>query len=151
MSIKTWSQKFNDINAKSRIFKFLKYFSILCILTLGCKKRPFDYRNKYCGNYDFHYIEIPWTSINGNLSPNEGSYTGKVYYEKKANGDIILINYKGNITLTFAIDRQGKIVGCGGTGQFEKHKSVAFEHKTSSCSSGGLGAGYNYTVTGTKK
>lgn len=131
--------------------KYFKYIIISFTIIIGCEKIPFDFRNKYCGNYDFEYRVIPWTTTNGFFPAIEGTYSGKVYYEKKAEADIILINFEENITFSFTINRQGKIISCGGSGQFQKRKSVTFEYETSSCPAAGHGGGYNYTVTGVKK
>ncbi len=131
--------------------KILKYFLVLSILTIGCEKTPFDYRNKFCGLYDFRYTAISWTSTNGYYSAIDGTYSGKVFYDKKASPDQIIINFTDSRTVIFAIDRQGKATGCGGSGQFEKRKAVTFQYETSSCPGGGHGGGTNYTVTGTRK
>jgi hypothetical protein len=81
---------------------------IMAALVLSCDKRPFDYRNKFCGTYDFVYIKVPWTVNNGPSPAIEGTYQGKVYYDKKSEKDQILINYNDDETLTFTIDRTGK-------------------------------------------
>jgi len=132
------------------IRKTFKYLSFLIILVIGCSKKPIDYRNKFCGTYDFIYTEIPWTINNGFSPPIEGKYTGTVYYNIKEDNDIIYINFKWGLTSEYRINKQGDISGCGGNGHFQKRKSVTFEYGTSSCG-GGHGGGYYYTVTGTKK
>jgi hypothetical protein len=112
---------------------------IICLFIFGCKKHPFDYRNKFIGNYNFSVNEYTW--IMG--GPNwDTTYTfhGKITYGSSDN--TVLISYCKDCSCEFTIYEDGTL---GNSGKFDSPKQVSF-----SLHSGGLGGGWGNNVTGNK-
>jgi hypothetical protein len=133
---------------KGIIFLFLS----LIIISSGCKKKLFDYRNKYTGDYNFVYSYSSWTLSLGVYESDTIYYSGKVYYDKKSKG-IIKINYTSNATLELQINKNGDLsLQCGTTiGKFENKNKLTLNYSTNSCPGGGLGGGSNFSITGIKQ
>jgi hypothetical protein len=90
--------------------KFLIFILIIALLVpqSGCKKRLFDYRNKYVGDYA---ITTTVGTLNGGVyTEEEFTYHGKVYYNKKEQkkGWIVIVYNEGEECHT-SIDRKGKV------------------------------------------
>jgi hypothetical protein len=113
----------------------------------SCKKIPFDYRNKYWGDWNFHYTSCEWDN-NGNIKNGTGDYKGSITYDKKEK-EKILINFIDSITVTFGVDKAGNLSGCGVEGTFDSKKKLFFTYRGNACN-GILGWGVNYAVTGEK-
>lgn len=121
-------------------------------MTISCKKRPFDYRNKYLGSFTFNYsIEDCDKASNPPCMNESGVYAGKIFYEKNDERDVIRINFAPNWSGRFRIDKNGNFKGCGITGKFEGKNSVSFVEIGSSVCTLALGSSYSYTVSGTKQ
>jgi hypothetical protein len=135
--------------------KHLKYFYILFILIIeffsGCKKIPFDDRNKYYGDWKFTYTYHSWRYGQGVSSPITEEYEGKIVYDKnEKNKRSIVITCASYITMSFDLNENGTIVGCGASGKFTDKRNVSFTYSTSACSYA-LGGGTDYTFIGVKK
>jgi hypothetical protein len=131
---------------KAKLSIIIILFSAL--LNFSCEKRPFDFRNKYLGNYDFVYSYSKWQL---NLGVYDTiSYTGKVYYDDR---DEISLDYNPNLTWVLGIDKDGNLsLPCGVTiGKFENKNNLVLDYTTNTCGGGGLGGGSNYHIVGKKK
>lgn len=123
---------------------------ILILTSLSCKKLPFDYRNKYIGDYNFVHSYSSWTVNQGTYASGTDNYSGRVYYDLKSK-EYIKFEYNNSI-LELKVSRKGKLtLPCGApAGEFTSDNSVTINYSTSTCS-GALGGGTNISVTGTKK
>jgi len=120
------------------------------LVIIGCKKIPFDDRNKYIGNYHFIYNYYSWSG--STMSPvTYEEYDGRVYYNKSESKDIIKIEFAPDKIFEFTYEEGGTINICGGSGLFATKKDVSFEYLSSSCPGSGLGGGIKYNVIGQKK
>lgn len=73
---------------------------ILCVSMLaisGCKKIPGDFRNEYWGTYFFTY-DCYLLDNGGQIGPkvHTGGCEGKIYYEKKAATNSLIIEMNDN-------------------------------------------------------
>jgi hypothetical protein len=119
-------------------------FGIFLINSYGCKKTPFDYRNKYVGDWD---ITTKWSSFNMlDSTRNHGqySYVGEVWYDDEGK---IKIKCSDSQTYDFDISEEGKlsILGFNAYGEFRDDNNLEFY-----VSSGGMGGGTSSTVVGIK-
>ena len=62
--------------------KFLSIFlfSVLILLSSGCKKNPFDHRTKYLGDYDFTNSWSSWSMIGPSTASGVAYSVGRVEY-----------------------------------------------------------------------
>ena len=118
--------------------KFIILFC--CLIMFGCKKNPFDYRNKYLGNYNFVVHETAWVLAIGTTLDTTFSYNGKVSYGSDEH--TVLINFSKNVSIEPVIYEDGYLEVYG---EFESTKRVSFGFR-----SGGLGGGSTWNVTGEK-
>jgi hypothetical protein len=137
------------MNLLSKYFTFLL---LILFLISACEKIPFDWRNKYVGNYKFTYQEQNMSGCPFSAdSITSGEYNGKIYYNGKKDGkDDLHIIFAGNTEVVTTLDVNDSIKGdCSGTlrGKFQDKKSVNFTVFTpcfTHCSH------TSYTVTGKK-
>ena len=133
---------------KKSILIFTSVF--LLSIIFGCEKIPFDFRNKYVGDYEFEYSYSSWQINIGVYETDTINYSGKVYYDEKGK---IKINYNPNLTLDLDIDKNGTLsLECGAEiGEFDDDENLTLNYSSNSCGSNGLGRGTNYKIIGTKK
>lgn len=132
---------------KRKLKKPVNHFSLVLALVLllgnSCEKSPFDYRNKWVGDWQLSYDVYTF----GDFS--EDTYTEKVRIEKTKDGEMgKALEING---FTFGVDKEGSLSMRQGKGQdvskvgnIDKDK-LNFEVNTSINSPGVL-----YTVTGTR-
>jgi hypothetical protein len=144
------------------------YFCLLIFIvpSSSCKKRLFDYRNKYLGNWDFtsaiHYCTKD--ILNGAILACYDTvikYTGEVRYitgaSKSDEIDLHYISrsysrYWGDGKLGARVDKKGNLrhanpeSGSSASGKFENKKTVSFIRTYD-----GWGGAYTATVNGTRK
>ncbi|WP_343637386.1 hypothetical protein [Fluviicola sp.] len=120
---------------------------ILAISLPGCKRKLFDYRNKYIGNYqltyDFHYWEM-----GGITKDTSVVYKGKVKYGEK--GSVKIDWYDGSEYI-FDVSKKGAISKCNQSiGTMErKHFELSFTDDV--CGTGPMGSNYTVTLSGNKE
>jgi hypothetical protein len=124
---------------------------VLAAVTGGCKKIPFDKRNKYLGDYHFTNSYFTWNITPYQSPTTTAEYDGKVSYDKKSNKNVIDIEFAPSLVYRFEINDNGEITICGGGGKFENKNKVTFDYSSHSCPGNGLGGGIVYSVTGDKK
>ncbi len=118
------------------LFSFLLFFA-------SCKKRLFDSRNKYIGEYQFSVQKNSWVTGISNTS-TAYLYSGNITY-----GSIrkdILINFSDNASLEVEIQDDNTWFAHKTNGKFESNSKVIFI-----ATIGGLGAADSYSVEGIKK
>lgn len=121
------------------------------MLTGACKKRPFDYRNKYQGVWRFTYTYYKWSVYKGEAELLTDEFRGRVYYDpKEQKRDELLVEFSEEFTSVITLDKKGKFEGCGGKGEFKDKKSVSFEYISNGCSRT-YSSGTSYTVSGKKE
>lgn len=111
--------------------RFLTFIFLVVVLAAqsGCKKRLFDYRNKYVGNYAI--TTTVHTMTDGVSTYEEIIYQGKVYYDKKEHGKgELVIVYDDGKECTTIINRKGKVVFKYHWGEFLDRDtfSIGFEN-----------------------
>ena len=126
----------------------MKYLSVLLLLTIGCKKRLIDYRNKYCGTWEFNY-QYQYSGQGIYQPTTQGSANCEIYYLKHGPREVIYFNFQ-NIDTVYTVEKNGNLFGCGSNGQFDSRKKMHFTYSSSSCT-GGIGGTHSYTITATKK
>ena len=123
------------------IFFFLGIFSVI-----SCNKKPFDYRNKYIGEWNF---SIEYSSFNMGNSPSIYDlveYLGEITYGEEDNN--VIIKYSKNNSVTLTIDKNGIFYDlptryCNGT--------IVSDNIDLYLRWGGLGGGTSHKITGYKK
>jgi len=121
------------------------------LLVIGCKKKLFDYRNQYVGDWKFSYIIAnDVRTYAPRCDTLKGEYSGKISYEKSAAKGVLYIEYAPDASYSYNIDKAGNFTDCAASGKFNNSKSVTFVWTTRWECGGGHGVG-SYTVTGTRK
>ncbi len=120
-------------------------FGVFLINSYGCKKTPFDYRNKYLGDWD---LTTKWSTFNMSDSTSdhgEYSYVGEVWYDDERKIKIRTSDFQTN---DFDISEDGKlsILGSNAYGEFSDDNNLEFY-----VSYGGMGGGGASSVVGIKK
>lgn len=144
-----------DHKYKIELAKQVKYLLILSVFVAihfsGCKKIPFDNRNKFCGKWKFSYSYYSWTYGVGTYGNESGNYDGQITYDRKdENKNSIIINYAPGLTATFELFNDNNLKSCGGDGKFINKKFISFNISSSQCDLA-MGGGTYYTVNGTKQ
>ncbi len=133
-----------------------KIISISFILAafLSCKKIPFDYRNKFIGDYVFtkqykffyppnNFIDTIYPAkFNGYIHYGKESHQIEIYYDDFINS----IGDKEKLITQVYITRDGVFGGNSPTGKFTNQNELAFAFSTTAL--GGVGG---TTYTGKKK
>jgi|GEM_PF-2041076 len=128
----------------SLIIKIIKsiIFVSCCLIILGCKKHPFDYRNKFLGDYHFSIAISSWDPANGSY---DTTYTndGKIWYGSNQNS--ILISFSGGESTELTIYEDGTLEANNCTGEFESLRKLKYQ-----CTYQSPAAHSYYGVTGEK-
>jgi hypothetical protein len=140
------------MNTKIKFCDWIFLFLFLILVNFSsCKKLPFDYRNKYVGTWNFHYISKTWSANNSifQSTSDTGNYEGKIFYSlTELKRDYITVEFSPNKKVDIKIDKQGNFSECS-TGNFSDNNSISFSYNSSKCG-GGLGGGHIHKVSGTK-
>lgn len=135
---------------KSTSYYFITASVICSLLFFGCNKKPFDYRNKVWGEWDFHYNTYSWTFNTGVYNQQIGDFKGMITYDRKdKSGNTILVNYMDGTTTQLELTKQGNLECCGGSGNIKDNKTISFSTATNFCNFA-MGGGTNIYVTGKK-
>ncbi|MCO5260363.1 MAG: hypothetical protein M9916_09485 [Crocinitomicaceae bacterium] len=129
--------------------KFTNIFIAIVLTTvlLGCKKKLFDYRNNYLGEYQitYHYSYWKMGNITGDTTIN---YIGQINYGDKGN---IKIDWYDGTEYEFTVSKYGTITKClSKLGTINK-KNFELSFTDDLCGPGPLGANYTITLTGNKQ
>lgn len=118
------------------------------IFIIGCKKEPFDYRNKFLGDWEFKVerTELNTDSI-GYYYHDYFTYVGQIKYG--SNDDELLIEYSDDNSIMLKIDKEDVLSNfpthyC--SGEFDGKDRIHLYLKW-----GGLGGGVTHIVDGEKK
>jgi hypothetical protein len=133
--------------------KMKKYVNLLWVLLLmivliGCKKEPFNYRNKFLGDWKFNVerFELNTDSI-GYYYHDSLTYFGQIKYGNSK--DQIHIEYSNDNSVNLTIDKENILSNFPSqycSGAFEGHEKLHLYLKW-----GGLGGGINHIVDGEKQ
>jgi len=129
----------------SGIFQISIIFIVITLM-YSCEKKPFNYRNKYIGNWEF---TTNITEVNlhgeGSIVENTVAYLGLISYDSK---EQLKINFLDNMEVYVEVDKNGIISAYKdlGNGVFTSKKIMEYSLKR-----GGLGAWINYKISGIKK
>jgi len=128
------------------LIPFICFIAIL-VAFVACKKEPFNYRNKYIGDWKFtvNRREFNIDSI-GHSESETIVYDGIIKYGE--HGNQLVIEYYPNQSITVAIDKEGAL------SEFPRYCSGEFGGSNVlklSLYYGGLGGGISYSVYATKK
>ena len=111
-------------------------------LSYGCEKHPFDYRNKFIGDYDFSVHKNVW-DVTGVDIDTYYNYSGKISY---GSGDhLVKIKFLDDTETDCRLFEDGSLKFNSTRGEFVSTKNVQF---SSDYRSGG--GGTKYFVSGEK-
>jgi hypothetical protein len=116
----------------------------------NCNKVPFDFRNKYIGDWSFEIKASGFNMADSSTFNYTESYDGEVKYGVA--DDAVIIKYGDNSTesLDFKIDKRGNLSGFPssyyGSGEFESRKKLSI-----TITGGGHGGGWTKVINGDKK
>ena len=113
------------------------------VTLISCKKRPFDYRNKYLGIYDFTVYQSSFDRRIGEVS-GVLKYRGEITYGKEHS--TILIHYLEDSFVELTLEKDGTLSERRVSGEFEDKKKIRFVMY-----SGGMGGGAFWEITGEKE
>jgi hypothetical protein len=89
------------------------------MLTLACKKRWFDYRNKYQGDWTFNY-KIITCDVVGTCDTLIGQHKGRIFYDNQTMlRDEMEMEYTPELSRRFAINEDGLYKNCELHGGFK--------------------------------
>jgi len=131
-----------------KTYKWMFWVVFGLVIINGCKKKPFNYRNKYVGDWEFT-VEI--TEVNtdslGYYYHDTISYVGEIYYGNE--DDELLITYTDKNSITLKIDREEILSGFPtkySSGAFDGNEKIKLYLRW-----GGLGGGITHSISGVKK
>jgi len=132
------------MSKKINIFLSILLGAVLVFGNLSCEKKLFNYRNKYCGDWEFEVVSVTYNEQDSTSSTSTETYNGEIKYGEESNE--LLVTYLDNRSITIVVNKEGEISGSFSLdGSFESKKEVDFRFRT------GTGfAGVNYTVVGDK-
>lgn len=122
-------------------------FIFFCFSILSCKKTPFDYRNKFTGNYNFTIQEHSVYGIFP-VTVHDTTYTNEGKIEIGSDENDVLISPQ-NISLQATIYEDGTLSGYynnNGKGEFSSTKEMKYTFGNYS-----PGGSTTFTITGTKE
>ena len=135
----------------SRSSTFISFAFLLLFVLPACKKQVFDYRNKYIGNWNFHYYSTSFNASGTGIQSysDSGDYQGSISYTpfQKSSKNYLIIQFSPSQQINAELDKQGNFKACT-EGAFSDERSISFKY--SGCG-GLLGSGTTYYVTGTKQ
>lgn len=113
----------------------------------ACKRKLFDYRNKYLGDYQITYHYNYW-EMGGITKDTTITYSGEVNYGSK--GEVKIDWYDGS-EYAFNVSKKGAISKCNNSiGTMErKHFELSFTDDV--CGTGPMGSNYTVTLSGDKE
>jgi len=118
---------------------------IFILLFYGCEKHPFDYRNKFIGDYNFSVHKIVWITT-GEVTETNYKCSGDISYG--SGDDFVKINFLDNTDVIAQLFEDGSLIYYHIKGEFESTKNVCFiiEYR-----SGGGGTIFNVSGVKTKR
>jgi hypothetical protein len=134
--------------------KYLVLFFVFLLSMYSCKKKLFDYRNKYVGEYNFsgyNFVKgitaesvdtIFFNQINGELS-----------YDRQLERDKMNLFIEDVISIEFTLNKSGSMSVCSEEGIIDEDYSLSVSFDKYICDYGKplLGGKHIYTITGKKK
>ena len=130
----------------------LSYFlaGLMILLFSGaCEKKIVDRRNKYAGDWQFHYT-VRSTSLGNAELITSGEYTGRIFYDgKKDKKHILHLEFSKDWDEEFEIDKNGALIQCEKRGEFESEKSLNIIGTSAGCHTR-LGGEISYTISGSR-
>jgi len=85
--------------------KHIFFVLFFCLVIFGCKKHPFDYRNKFLGNYKFNVHK--YDSEGGITTLDTTIYNGEITYGSDKN--TIYITYSKNSHFETSLNEDGQL------------------------------------------
>lgn len=134
--------------------KYLVLFFVFLLSLYSCKKKLFDYRNKYVGEYSFsgyNFVEgvtgesvdtVFFNQINGELS-----------YDRQLEGDKMNLFIEDVISIEFTLNKSGSMSVCSEDEIIDEDCNLSVSLDKYICDYGKpqLGGKHIYTITGEKK
>jgi len=125
------------------------YWLLLGLLIFtNCKKEPFNYRNKFLGEWEFKVDRTEFnTDSVGYYYHDSLTFFGKIKYG--TNDDEILIEYSNDNSIMLKIDKENILSNFPShycNGEFDGKEKIHLYLRW-----GGLGGGVTHTIDGEKK
>lgn len=128
-----------------------KIIFLIAIATtfIACEKSPFDYRNKYVGNYNFTNIYTDVDSV-WTISNTTSVFLGKVKTEGDNN---MIIEFEADKSQSLRIDNDGNVYNSCDTyiGRFESESSFQAVLNKQSCTAIVLEGSTSVAIVGDRK
>src|SRR5436190_1541386 len=100
--------------------KLISLMLLLMFFTLACKKRWFDYRNKYQGDWTFDYTIIRCDAAGGDCDTMVGKHKGRIFYDNQTMmRDEMEMEYAPDISRRFTVNEDGLYKDCELHGGFK--------------------------------
>ena len=131
-------------------------FPVILMLSLffTCKKKMFDYRNKYVGEYSFSGYTYTIGRISGNSDTTYfENIDGELSYDKKGEKGTMNLFVENLIFKEFTIDKSGNINLCLSKTTIDNDYTFEITYDKIICDDGSpaMGGKEMYTITGKKK
>jgi hypothetical protein len=120
---------------------------VVLLVAIGCKKKPFDYRNKFIGRWSFRVERTEFnTDSVGYYYHDTINYTGEINYGE--NDDEIRINYSSSKEISLKMSKENVLTNfpthyC--SGEFDGKDKIHLYLRW-----GGLGGGVSHIINGEK-
>jgi len=115
-----------------------------------CRKKPFDRRNKYTGDWQFHYTMRSTTMGNKELVTS-GDYKGRIFYDGgKDKQHLVHLELAKDWEEEFELDADNYLIQCEKRGKFTSEKSLSIIGSSAGCHTH-LGAEISYTISGSRQ
>ena len=122
----------------------------LLVAAVSCEKKPFDYRNKYTGEYDLIYKYNAWNFNSGITEETTAEYEGEISYSKKGSADNLLLEVENGHKIEMRVDKNGRLTfACGANVGMFTGKTLQLDFSSQSCG-GGMGQATEFSIHGKK-
>ncbi|MGV6861311.1 MAG: hypothetical protein ACWA41_06040 [Putridiphycobacter sp.] len=131
-----------------RKYRQIYWLLLGLVIIVSCTKKPFDYRNKFLGDWEFKVDRKEFnTDSIGYHYHDSLTFLGQIKYGSGDND--LLIEYSGDNSITLKIDKEDELsdfptLYCNG--QFDENDKIHLYLRW-----GGLGGGITHVVDGEKK
>ena len=130
---------------KKQIF----FLFLIAATFVACEKSPFDYRNKYVGNYNFTNVYTNVDSV-GTITNTTTTYLGRAKTEGDKN---MVVVFEANKSQSLRIDEDGNVYNSCDTyiGRFESESRFQAVLSGQSCPMEGIDENSSIAIVGDRK
>lgn len=122
---------------------------IFLFLFTDCRKKAVDRRNKYTGDWQFHYTVSSISTGNEEVVVT-GHYKGKIFYDgRKDKKHMVHLQLSESWEEEFELAKNDELIQCEKRGRFNSENLLEISGSSAGCRTR-LGGEISYTITGSR-